>query len=139
MWHKSFLRISYEQKFVYNTLQALERNDLKYRTTRLFVTASHLRKCLKYLHKYLWQSWKVPVTFLKFVEVARENWNLPVTFYQNASVVRDTWSWQFWNKLPVTWINARDNSQKVETSQAKKYHGKKTMGWGRVGESILRK
>ena len=43
MWHKSFLRISSEQKFVYTTLQALERNELKYRSTRLFVTASHIR------------------------------------------------------------------------------------------------
>ena len=65
-----------------------------------------------------------------------------VTFLQKSSVACETCPWLFWKKLPVTfhacpwhWSkkvpvtcpNTRDNSQKVEMSRAKKFHGKKTL------------
>ena len=78
---------------------------------------------------------------------------MPVTFLQKSSVARDTCPWHFWKKLPVTfhacpwhWSkkvpvtcpNARDNSQKVEMSRAKKFHGKKnTEPKERVASIIL--
>ena len=76
-----------------------------------------------------------------------------VTFLQKSSVACETCPWLFWKKLPVTfhacpwhWSkkvpvtcpNTRDNSQKVEMSRAKKFHGKKnTEPKERVASIIL--